>query len=501
MSTSSTTSPHPPPSVRPFRHRTLQAALGVALLVCAVVAATLTAQPARGDVPGAPGWDLQWSDDFEGAAGSPPSSENWKFDLGHGYPGGPGNWGTGEIQNYTDSPDNIALDGGGNLRITPLRDGAGNWTSSRIETRRADFKAPEGGTLRIEGRVRMPDVTGEKALGYWPAFWALGSPYRGNYWNWPAIGEFDIMENVNGINSVWAVLHCGVNPGGPCNETSGLGASRTCPGAACQAAFHTYTFEWDRTGSDEELRWYVDGQQYHSVTESQVGSATWSDMTSHAGYFILLNVAMGGAFPDGVAGHATPTAATEPGHSMLVDYVAVWTRGGDGGDPGDPGDPTDPPAGDVSTLYLGSDGTLNSAGSASGDVTLASADGTNHDGQPYRPQTFTIDGVDGTHDGGATRFDLFVDAGSSVGNGQQVRISYDRTGDGSWERTETYHYFATDPVPGFEHYAESRGLKSSSGSHGDMDGGTVRVEVWNAIGNGSSTLGTGDRSVVHLPFG
>jgi beta-glucanase (GH16 family) len=42
----------------------------------------------------------------------------------------------------------------------------------------------------------MPNVTGNAALGYWPAFWALGSPYRGNYQNWPGIGEFDVMENV-----------------------------------------------------------------------------------------------------------------------------------------------------------------------------------------------------------------------------------------------------------------------------------------------------------------
>ncbi|MDT0380323.1 glycoside hydrolase family 16 protein [Streptomyces sp. DSM 42041] len=499
MSTTSSTAP--PLSARsgPGRPRAaLYAALGAVALVCALLASAFGAQPARGDVPGAPGWDLAWSDDFDGAAGSLPSSQNWQLDLGHGYPGGPANWGTGEIQNYTDSTDNIALDGGGNLRITPLRDGAGNWTSARIETKRADFKAPEGGTLRIEGRVRMPDVTGEKALGYWPAFWALGAPYRGNYWNWPAIGEFDVMENVNGMNRVWGVLHCGVNPGGPCNETNGLGASRVCPGPACQADFHTYRFEWDRSGAEEELRWYVDGQEYHSVTEGQIGASAWSDMTSHAGYFILLNVAMGGAFPDGVAGHATPTAATEPGHSMLVDYVAVWTRGGDGGDPGDP---TDPPGGDASTVYLGADGGLNSGTTSPGTVTLDPAGGGNHDGNPHRQQTFTLEGVDGSYDGGETRFDLFVDAGEAVGNGQQVRISYDRTGDGSWDRSETYHYFATDPVPGFEHYTEGRGLKSSSGAHGAMDGGTVRVEVWNAIGNGSSTLGTGDRSVLHLPFG
>src|SRR5690606_34964961 len=182
-------------------------------------------------------------------------------------------------------------------------------------------------------------VTGDAALGYWPAFWALGSPYRGNYWNWPAIGEFDIMENVNGLNTVWGVLHCGVNPGGACNETEGLGASRSCPGSTCQSAFHTYRFEWDRSVSPNQLRWYVDGQLFHSLSQSQFDATTWNNMTGHAGYFILLNVAMGGAFPNGVAGFGTPTSATVPGRPMLVDYVAVWQSGASDPGPGpNPGD-------------------------------------------------------------------------------------------------------------------------------------------------------------------
>ncbi|MEV0591127.1 glycoside hydrolase family 16 protein [Nonomuraea cavernae] len=304
------------------------------LAAVAAALATLTglfvhvAVSASADVPTTPsGWSLVWSDDFNGAAGSAPSSTNWIVDTGHAYPGGPANWGTGEIQNYTANSANLGLDGSGNLRITPQRSSSGEWTSARIETRRGDFKPADGRVLRIEGRVQMPNVTGDAALGYWPAFWALGSPYRGNYWNWPAIGEFDIMENVNGLNSVWAVLHCGVNPGGPCNETNGLGASRACPGSTCQSGFHTYRFEWDRSVSPNQLRWYVDGQQFHSLSQSQFDATTWSNMTGHAGYFLLLNVAMGGAFPNGVAGFGTPTAATVPGRSMLVDYVAVWQSG------------------------------------------------------------------------------------------------------------------------------------------------------------------------------
>lgn len=94
-----------------------------------------------------------------------------------------------------------------------------------------------------------------------------------------------------------------------------------------------------------------------------------------------------------------------------------------------------------------------------------------------------------------------MDAGTTVANGQQVRVSYDRTGDGTWDRTETYSYFATDPAPGFEHYTQAKGLKASTGSHGNLVNGKVRIEVWNAIGNGASTLGIGNQSVVRIPYG
>ncbi|GAB3466407.1 carbohydrate-binding protein [Actinophytocola sediminis] len=337
------TRPPAPPGRPAGRSRRLIAAGAAAAAVLAVFPPT---SPALATVPPPDsGWTQVWADDFDGSAGTLPSSSNWIYDIGHGYPGGPANWGTGEIAYHTDNPANLSVDGSGNLRITPLRDGAGNWTSARIETRRGDFRPPSGGVLRIEGRVQMPNITGTEALGYWPAFWALGSPYRGNYWNWPGIGEFDIMENVNGINSVWAVLHCGVAPGGPCNENNGLGASRACPGSSCQSAFHTYRFEWDQSVSPNQLRWYVDGQQFHSISQSQLPADTWNQMTTHAGYFILLNLAIGGAFPDGVAGRATPVTETVPGRPMLVDYVAVWSRGGGGTDP------EEPPPGDGGSAY------------------------------------------------------------------------------------------------------------------------------------------------------
>ncbi|HEY9523719.1 MAG TPA: glycoside hydrolase family 16 protein [Thermopolyspora sp.] len=320
------TVPNPRSPARPTRWRNPLNPLLAVMTAAVTVLAVFWTVPAKASVPSPSGWSLMWSDDFNGTAGTLPSSANWIIDTGHSYPGGPANWGTGEIQNYTNSTSNVSLDGSGNLRITPIKDASGAWTSARLETQRADFKPAAGHVLRIEARIQMPNVTGDSALGYWPAFWALGSPYRGNYWNWPAIGEFDIMENVNGINSVWGVLHCGVTPGGPCNETTGLGANRACPGSTCQSAMHTYTFEWDTSVTPNQLRWYVDGIQFHSVSQSQLDATTWANMTSHDGYFLLLNVAMGGAFPNALGG-STPTAATVSGRPMVIDYVAVWQSG------------------------------------------------------------------------------------------------------------------------------------------------------------------------------
>ncbi|TBL27263.1 carbohydrate-binding protein [Verrucosispora sp. SN26_14.1] len=335
------------PAALPARRRLR---LALALITATVTGVAGLAATADAAVPTPPsGWSLVWSDDFTGAAGTLPSSNNWIIDTGTSYPGGPPNWGTGEIQTYTNSTANVSHDGAGNLRITPLRDSSGRWTSARIETVRSNFKAPSGGILAIEGRIQMPNVTGAAASGYWPAFWALGAPYRGNYQNWPGIGEFDVMENVNGLNTVWGVLHCGVAPGGPCDEFNGIGGSRACPGSTCQSAFHTYRFEWDASTSPQQLRWYVDGQLYHSVSQSRVGEPYWSQMTSHAGYFLLLNVAMGGAFPNGVAGSTTPTSGTVPGRPMLVDYVAVYSRGGS--TPPTTPPPTTPPPTGVRDAY------------------------------------------------------------------------------------------------------------------------------------------------------
>ncbi|MGW2335108.1 glycoside hydrolase family 16 protein [Streptomyces sp. NPDC001685] len=318
----------PPPRPRSLR-RALVAVLGTLGLAAAAAGVVVPSASASAPTPPS-GWTQVFLDDFTGPAGTGVNTSNWRYDTGKGYPGGPANWGTGEIETMTSSTDNVSLDGNGNLRITPRRDGAGNWTSGRIETNRTDFQPPSGGKLRVEARIQVPNVTGAAAKGYWPAFWMLGAPYRGNYWNWPGVGELDIMENTQGMNTVFATMHCGTAPGGPCNENSGIGSNTNCSGTTCQAGFHTYRLEWDRSTSVEEIRFYLDGVNFHTVRANQVDAATWANATNH-GYFIILNVAMGGGFPDAFGGG--PDGGTQPGHSMVVDYVQVLSSGGGGTTP------------------------------------------------------------------------------------------------------------------------------------------------------------------------
>ncbi|PBC59891.1 1,3-beta-glucanase [Streptomyces sp. Tue6028] len=313
---------------RPLRRVLVAVFSTLGLAAAAATAATL---PANASAPTPPsGWSQVFLDDFNGSAGTGVNTANWQYDTGTSYPGGAANWGTGEVETMTSSTSNVALDGNGNLLITPRRDASGNWTSGRIETNRTDFQPPAGGKLRVESRIQMPNVTGAAAKGYWPAFWMLGAPYRGNYQNWPGVGELDIMENVQGLNTEWATMHCGTNPGGPCNETSGIGGNTPCTGTTCQAGFHTYAMEWDKSTSTEEIRFYLDGVNFHTVRANQVDATTWANATNH-GYFVILNVAMGGGFPAAFGGG--PDSGTEPGHPMVVDYVQVLQSSGSGTTP------------------------------------------------------------------------------------------------------------------------------------------------------------------------
>jgi len=302
--------------------------LTIGLLLVAALALALSGGASKAHA--AVTWNQIWNDEFNStAAGSAPSSSNWLYDLGTSYPGGAGNWGTSEVESNTNSTANVYQDGAGHLAIKPIRSSSGSWTSGRIETQNSSFAAPAGGEMAVEASIQVPNVTGNAALGYWPAFWMLGSAFRGVYTNWPGVGEIDAMENVNGANKEYGTLHCGVGSAGPCNETIGLGGTAACTTSTCQAGFHTYRVEVDRSSSPEQIRWYLDGTQFWQVSSNNAGmdATTWSNAVDHA-FFIILNVAIGGAFPNAICGCSSPSAATASGIPMLVDYVRVFTTAG-----------------------------------------------------------------------------------------------------------------------------------------------------------------------------
>jgi hypothetical protein len=302
---------------RPRSLRPRSALIALALLagcLASVVFTTLAGVPAaRADtVPPPPaGWTTVFGENFAGAAGSAPSSANWFYDIGTGY-------GTGETEHTTNSTSNVYLDGNGHLVLKAINNG-GTWTSGRIESTRDDFQAPPGGKLEMTASIEQPNPA--SGLGYWPAFWALGSPMRTGG-GWPASGEIDMMEDVNGLNEASQTLHDASNSPGH--------ALIACPGSgsSCQTGYHTYSVIIDRTNtSAETLQFLMDGTVESTITEASVGTTAWQEAIDH-GFFIIFDLAMGGNYPNGICSCTTPTTATSSGASMSVGYVAVYEQGG-----------------------------------------------------------------------------------------------------------------------------------------------------------------------------
>jgi beta-glucanase (GH16 family) len=312
---------------RALTSRTLLAVLVIPVAVLVVlnsdaVAGNMGTVSARGGWRG--GWAVAWSDNFDGPANSRVNQEYWEFDTGQGI------FGTKEIERVTASTANVRLDGHGDLDLVARGHGADGapgtaWTSGRIQTKRF-FTPPPGGEMMVTASIEQPDPA--NGLGYWPAFWMLGADPS----TWPADGEIDILEDINGLSEHSGTLHCGNmwqrNPDGtfgPCHEPDGFGSgSRPC--ARCQRGFHTYSVIIDRRDeARQQVRWYFDGREFFSVSESAVGPAVWTHAFDH-GFTILLNVAIGGSYPDVVCRCDTPAAGTTSGDEMVVRDVAVYTR-------------------------------------------------------------------------------------------------------------------------------------------------------------------------------
>lgn len=257
----------------------------------------------RAPDPGPSGWDLAWSDEFDAAAGTAPDASKWGFELGDGTGNGNPGWGNDELQYYTNSTDNAATDGEGNMVITAkAADGSlqcyygpCEYTSARLLSQnKAEFAYG-----RIESRIQLP--AGDDGL--WPAFWSLGTDI--NQVQWPQTGEIDFMEYVSRIpNTVFGTIHGPGYAGG-----ASFGNTQTVPDLT--ADYHTYAVEW----APDLIKWYVDGALFHTATPADVAPNEW---VFNDPVFLLLNMAIGGNF----GGTVSPDL-TMP-QSMKIDYVRAY---------------------------------------------------------------------------------------------------------------------------------------------------------------------------------
>ena len=241
-------------------------------------------------------WELVWADEFGGAADSAPS-DDWVAEEGRG-PNGDG-WGNGELQYYTTRPENVSLNGGGQLRIRAIKEAyeGAEWTSARVKTK-GKFEFAFGA---VEASIRLPE-----GQGLWPAFWMLGANIDDV--GWPTCGEIDIVEMFSDPYQVAGTIH------GPGYSGGNAVGDDLVWDEKFTDDYHVFRIEWD----PQHIAWFVDGELIHATHPGETpGFTPWvfkDDM------FMLLNLAVGGTFvpnPDGT----TPVT-----NEMLVDYVRVYER-------------------------------------------------------------------------------------------------------------------------------------------------------------------------------
>ncbi len=247
-------------------------------------------------------WSLVWSDEFDGTE---LDTNSWSYQTGTGTAYGlPAGWGNNELQYYTNRTSNVSVSGG-TLKITAIEQNFGGeaYTSGRIRTLGLrDFLYG-----RIEASIKLPSTS-----GVWPAFWMLptDSPYGG----WASSGEIDIVESVNTATTIYGTIHHGAP--WPNNQSNG---NAVTTGIDYALGFHEYAIEWE----PDEIRWYLDGALFHTVTSNQWFSSVATgnprapfDVPFH----LLLNVAVGGNFP------GDPNGSASYPQTLEVDYVRVFEQ-------------------------------------------------------------------------------------------------------------------------------------------------------------------------------
>jgi beta-glucanase (GH16 family) len=275
-----------------------------------LVPSTVTSQSFTSNIPSG---TLVWSDEFTNNTGTPtePDPAVWTYDTGNS---GFGNqeletycsWGSSTVPCNTASPSKyVGTDG--YLHIVAQRPSAAVYTSARLKTQGL-FSFQYG---RFEVRAQVPE-----AQGFWPAAWLLGNNITTV--NWPASGEQDVLERVNGPGTPdW---NSGAIHGTGFTGGTGLSTLYHFPVGETAAQWHTYGMIWSK-GS---VAFYVDdpAHPYVTYTTSSLNGLSGAVWPFDAGQsnFIILNLAIGGNWP------GPPDASTPFPSEMLIDYVRVYTN-------------------------------------------------------------------------------------------------------------------------------------------------------------------------------
>jgi hypothetical protein len=227
--------------------------------------------------------NLAWSDEFNAG---PLNTATWNYEQGAG------GWGNNELQNYTNSINNVHIDSG-YLHITALNPSGTSYTSGRITTQgKKEFTY-----LKVDIRAKLPE-----GKGMWPALWMLGKNFSSV--GWPSCGEIDIMELVgNAPSIVHGSLHW--NDNGHVSRTS----SYTLSYGKFSSGFHIFSLVW----TPNRLKWLVDNQQYFSLSRSAISAFPFN-----LPQFFIFNVAVGGNWP------GSPDQTTVFPQHMMVDYIRVY---------------------------------------------------------------------------------------------------------------------------------------------------------------------------------
>jgi hypothetical protein len=239
--------------------------------------------------------NLDFCDDFDGAANAAPDSTKWRVLTGSSWGG----------QCFRNERENLATDGQGNLKMTLINkgttqctDGTGNptnVTSGGMDTQGKHYI--KYGKIEIRAKLSC-------AKSVWGAFWTA----TGTGPAWPQSGEIDIYEQFgNRKNEVKNTIHAG-NPHWQAGATYSPSAVPLCQD------YHVYAADW-RPGY---IQFSLDGTPTTKYTEATAAGRPWPFDTYDQR--LLIDLQYGGP------GYPSPGEFDlgELPSSMLVDYVHVF---------------------------------------------------------------------------------------------------------------------------------------------------------------------------------